>query len=44
MELYNRALEEILRKKGHILSSVEERLLAEAGELAEALGQFFYGQ
>jgi oligoendopeptidase F len=41
MELYNHALEDILRKKEHILSSVEEKLLAEAGELAEAPGAIF---
>jgi len=41
MELYNQALEDILRKKEHILSSVEEKLLAEAGELAEAPGAIF---
>ena len=41
MELYNHALEEILRKKEHILSSVEEKLLAEVGELAEAPGAIF---
>ncbi|MBC2725888.1 oligoendopeptidase F [Desulfosporosinus sp.] len=41
MELYNHALDDILRKKEHILSSAEERLLAEAGELAEAPGAIF---
>jgi len=41
MDLYNHALEDILRKKEHILSSVEEKLLAEVGELAEAPGAIF---
>ena len=41
LELYNHALEDILRKKEHILSSVEEKLLAEVGELAEAPGAIF---
>ncbi|MDA8220349.1 oligoendopeptidase F [Desulfosporosinus sp.] len=41
MELYNHVLDDILRKKEHILSSVEERLLAEVGELAEAPGAIF---
>ncbi len=41
MKLYNQALEDILRKKEHILSSAEEKLLAEAGELAEAPGAIF---
>jgi len=41
MGLYNHALEDILRKKEHILSSVEEKLLAEVGELAEAPGAIF---
>ena len=41
LELYNHALEDILRKKEHILSSAEEKLLAEVGELAEAPGAIF---
>jgi oligoendopeptidase F len=41
MELYNHALEDILRKKEHILSSVEEKLLAEVRELGEAPGAIF---
>jgi len=41
MELYHQALDDILRKKEHVLSSVEERLLAEVGELAEAPGAIF---
>ena len=41
MALYNQALEDILRKKEHVLSSGEEKLLAEAGELAEAPGAIF---
>ncbi|TGE32319.1 oligoendopeptidase F [Desulfosporosinus sp. Sb-LF] len=41
MEHYNQALEDILRKKKHILSSMEEKLLAQMGELAEAPGAIF---
>ena len=41
MELYAHALEDILRKKAHILSATEEKLLAEVGELAEAPGAIF---
>jgi len=41
MKLYNQALEDILRKKEHILSALEEKLLAEVGELAEAPGAIF---
>ncbi|AET68905.1 oligoendopeptidase F [Desulfosporosinus orientis DSM 765] len=41
MELYKQALDEILRKKEHVLSSREEKLLAEVGELAEAPGVIF---
>ncbi|MGI6119870.1 MAG: oligoendopeptidase F [Desulfosporosinus sp.] len=41
MKLYDHALDDILRKKEHILSSGEEKLLAEAGELAEAPGVIF---
>ncbi|ODA41263.1 oligoendopeptidase F [Desulfosporosinus sp. BG] len=41
MELYNHALEDILRKKEHILSSAEEKLLAEVSEVAEAPGTIF---
>lgn len=41
MELYNQALDEILRKKEHVLSAVEEKMLAEVGELAEAPGVIF---
>ncbi|MDR3540073.1 MAG: oligoendopeptidase F [Desulfosporosinus sp.] len=41
MELYNQALEDILRKKEHILSSAEEKLLADVGEVAEAPGAIF---
>lgn len=36
LEKYRRALEEILRQKEHTLSQIEERILAEAGELAVA--------
>ncbi|EGW36122.1 oligoendopeptidase F [Desulfosporosinus sp. OT] len=41
MELYNHALEDILRKKEHVLSSAEEKLLAEVSEVAEAPGAIF---
>lgn len=41
MKLYNQALEDILRKKEHVLSSIEEKLLAEVGEIAEAPGAIF---
>ncbi len=41
MGLYNHALDDILRKKEHILSYIEEKLLAEVGELAEAPGAIF---
>ena len=41
MKHYSQALEDILRKKEHILSSIEEKLLAEVGELAEAPGAIF---
>ncbi|KLU67942.1 oligoendopeptidase F, plasmid [Desulfosporosinus acididurans] len=41
LKLYHHALEDILRKKDHILSSSEEKLLAGVGELAEAPGAIF---
>ncbi|OLN33738.1 oligoendopeptidase F [Desulfosporosinus metallidurans] len=41
LEHYNHALEDIMRKKEHILSSTEEKLLAQVGELAEAPGAIF---
>lgn len=41
MEHYKHALDDILRKKEHILSAVEEKLLAGVGELAEAPGAIF---
>lgn len=41
LKLYQQALEDILRKKEHILSSSEEKLLAGVGELAEAPGAIF---
>lgn len=41
LELYNHALDDILRKKEHVLSSMEEKLLSEVGELAEAPGAIF---
>jgi oligoendopeptidase F len=41
LKLYHQAFEEILRKKEHILSANEERLLAGIGELAEAPGAIF---
>lgn len=41
MELYDHALEDILRKREHILSPAEEKLLAEVGELADAPSTIF---
>jgi oligoendopeptidase F len=41
MELYDHALDDILRKRKHILSPQEEKLLAEIGELAEAPSTIF---
>lgn len=41
IEQYNQALDDILRKKKHVLSSNEEKLLAQMGELAEAPGAIF---
>ncbi|AFM42049.1 oligopeptidase F [Desulfosporosinus acidiphilus SJ4] len=41
LKVYHHALEEILRKKEHILSSNEEKLLAGVGELAEAPSAIF---
>lgn len=41
MELYNHALEDIVRKREHVLSPAEEKLLAEIGELAEAPSTIF---
>ncbi|MDR3584416.1 MAG: oligoendopeptidase F [Desulfosporosinus sp.] len=41
MKLYNQALEDILRKKKHVLSSAEEKLLADVGEVAEAPSAIF---
>lgn len=38
---YRFALEEMFRHKPHVLSAAEERLLAMAGELAEAPGEIF---
>lgn len=36
LDLYDRALDEIVRKREHVLSPAEEKLLAEAADLAEA--------
>lgn len=41
LELYDFALGELLRKKEHILSAAEERLIAGAGELAQAPANIF---
>lgn len=41
IEHYNHVLDDILRKKEHILSSSEEKLLAQMGELADAPGAIF---
>ncbi|WP_019850672.1 oligoendopeptidase F [Desulfitobacterium sp. PCE1] len=39
--LYDHALEDILRKREHVLSSQEEKLLAEMGEIAEGPSTIF---
>lgn len=41
LTLYNFALDELLRKKDHILSAAEERLIAGAGEVAQAPANIF---
>lgn len=41
LRLYKFALEEILREKPHVLSTAEEALLAQAGEIGEAPSQIF---
>lgn len=41
LEIYDHALDDILRKREHILSPAEEKLLAEAGEMAEAPSTIF---
>ncbi|MFC4767364.1 oligoendopeptidase F [Effusibacillus consociatus] len=41
LELYHFVIHEILRSKEHILSPVEELLLAQAGELAQGPGTIF---
>ncbi|MFX4263208.1 oligoendopeptidase F [Pelotomaculum propionicicum] len=41
LKLYNFALDELLRKKDHILSAAEERLIAGAGEVAQAPANIF---
>ena len=41
MELYDHALDDIVRKREHVLSPAEEKLLAEIGELAEAPSTIF---
>ncbi|EHL06491.1 oligoendopeptidase F [Desulfitobacterium hafniense DP7] len=41
MALYDHALEDILRKREHVLSSQEEKLLAEMGEIAEGPSTIF---
>lgn len=41
MDIYDHYLENILRQKAHVLSLAEEKLLAEAGELAEAPSTIF---
>lgn len=41
MAFYDHALEDILRKREHVLSSQEEKLLAEMGEIAEGPSTIF---
>ncbi len=41
LKLYDKAINEIVRMKPHVLSSAEEELLAKAGELAQAPGSIF---
>jgi len=41
LKIYDHFLENILRQKAHVLSTAEEKLLAEAGELAQAPGTIF---
>lgn len=41
LENYDHALEDILRKRKHVLSTAEEKILAEAGEIAEAPSVIF---
>ena len=41
LKLYKQALDEILRKKDHVLSAKEESLLAQMGEMAEASHNIF---
>ncbi|MEA4901204.1 oligoendopeptidase F [Desulfitobacterium sp.] len=41
LEIYDHALEDILRKREHVLSTAEEKILAEVGEIAEAPSAIF---
>lgn len=41
LKIYAHALDNIWRKREHVLSQAEEKLLAEAGEIAEAPGTIF---
>ncbi|KLU61224.1 oligoendopeptidase F, plasmid [Peptococcaceae bacterium CEB3] len=41
LEIYKQAFDDMLRKKEHVLSLAEEKLMAEIGELAEAPGTIF---
>jgi len=41
LELYRHAFDEILRKRAHVLSPAEEKLLAEVGEIADAASTVF---
>ncbi|NMB08248.1 MAG: oligoendopeptidase F [Tissierellia bacterium] len=41
LKLYKQALDEVLRKKDHVLSAKEENLLAQMGEVAEASHNIF---
>lgn len=41
LEIYDHALEDIMRKRQHVLSTAEETILAEVGEIAEAPSVIF---
>lgn len=41
LKIYDHALEDILRKRKHVLSTAEEKILAEVGEVAEAPSVIF---
>jgi oligoendopeptidase F len=41
LELYRHYIDDIMRQKAHVLSASEERILAQAGEMAEAADTIF---